>query len=179
MNAFEFNKIAGAVLTALLLVFGLKTLFEIKMVEAIPAKPGLVLPVTAAASGGVVAPVAFSFDAVKGLLAKASAEAGEDTFKKCAACHSPGKGGENKVGPNLWGVIGRKLGAHGGFAYSDAVKAKGGEWTWEALATYLYNPRDSIPGNKMAFAGIQDNQDLADVLVYLRKLADSPAALPN
>ena len=179
MNAFEFNKIAGAVLSALLLVFGLKTFAEIGFAEKIPAKPGYVLPVTVAAAGGSGAPAAFSFDAVKGLLAKASADAGEDGFKKCAACHTPVKGGENKVGPNLWNVIGRKLGTHGGFAYSDALKGKGGDWTWESLATYLNNPRGAIPGNKMAFAGIQDNQDLADMLVYLRKLGDSPAAMPN
>ncbi len=112
------------------------------------------------------------------------AAVGENTFKKCKACHSiiaPDgteiqKGG--KTGPNLYGVMGRKLGAHPGFAYSDAVKNKGGEWSYEMMAAYLHNPKDSIPGNKMAFAGVPDTQDLVDVIAYLRTLDDSPKPLP-
>ena len=111
--------------------------------------------------------------------AASNVEAGKDVFKKCAACHTPNKGGENKVGPNLFGVIGRKLGSHAGFAYSDAVKNKGGDWTYETMAAYLHNPKDSIPGNKMAFAGVPDTQDLVDVIAYLRTLDDSPKPLPN
>lgn len=183
MDAFQFNKIAGGVLTAALLIFGGRTLAAIALKEPHAEKPGYVIPVKAAsATGGSAAPAAFNpKDVLEGVkkAAASNVEAGKDVFKKCAACHTPNKGGENKVGPNLFGVIGRKLGSHAGFAYSDAVKNKGGDWTYETLATYLHNPKDAIPGNKMAFAGVPDNQDLVDVISYLRTLDDAPKPLPN
>lgn len=182
MDGFQFNKIAGGVLTAALLIFGGRTLASVALHEPKAEKPGYVIPVKAATAAGGAAAAAFSPKTIVEGLKKAAAgnvEAGKDVFKKCAACHTPNKGGENKVGPNVFGVLGRKLGSHAGFAYSDAVKAKGGDWTYETLATYLYNPKDAIPGNKMAFAGVQDTQDLVDVIAYLRTLDDSPKPLPN
>ncbi len=176
----QINTIAMGVLSAALFAFGGKTLIEVMSKEQHAAKPGYVLPVAKApAGGGTAAPAGFSFAKVADLLPKASAEAGEDGFKKCAACHTNAKGGENKVGPNLWNIIGRPIGQVAGFAYSDAIKAKGGNWTWEALAAYLNDPRGNIPGNKMAFAGLTDPTDLAEMLAYLRKLGDKPADLPS
>ena len=113
------------------------------------------------------------------LLPKANPDSGQDSFKKCLSCHTPQKGGPNGTGPNLWGVVGRKPGSHAGFPYSEAMKSKGGDWTWEALATYLHDPKTAVPGNKMAFPGIRDNAELADVLAYMRKLSDTPAPLPQ
>jgi cytochrome c len=179
MDAFEVNKTVGAVLSALLVIFAGKTTLDIVYKEHKPEKPGWALPITepAAASKGPAAP----FDATKvvGLLPKANPENGQEGFRKCLTCHTPQKGGPNGTGPNLWGVVGRKPGSQPGFAYSEAMKNKGGEWTWDALATYLHDPRGSVPGNKMAFPGIKDETDLADVLAYLRKLSDSPPALPQ
>jgi cytochrome c len=181
MDLFEFNKIAGAVLSALLLAFGSRAVYDIVAREEKPPKPGYSLPVTepteTAAAGTAAAP--FEFAKVAELLPKASAENGKDVFKRCMACHTADKGGPNRVGPNLWGVVGRHVGAHPGFAYSEAMKSKGGEWTWEALAAYIHDPRGTVPGNKMAFAGIKDNAELADLLAYLRTLSDSPPPLPG
>ena len=112
-------------------------------------------------------------------MAKASADAGKAAFKKCAACHTPGKGGKNGTGPNLWGVVGAKRGVHDGFAYSASLKEKAGDWTFESLANFLHNPKGYISGTKMAFGGIKDNAELADMLAYLRSLADTPAPLPQ
>lgn len=181
-NSDTINNVAMAVLSAALFAFGGKTLLDIVSREHAVEKPGFVLPM-AKSQGGTAATAAasagFAFAKVAELLPKANADAGADTFKKCAACHTDAKGAANKVGPNLWGVIGRPIGGVAGFAYSDSVKNKGGKWTWEELAKYLNNPRDTIPGNKMAFAGVTDNADLADLLVYLRKQADAPAELPK
>lgn len=180
MDTFELNKIAGAVLSALLLIVSAKTLLDIVYVEHKPTKAGWALPITDDSKGTTAAPVA-AFDPaeVVSLLAKANADAGQDAFKKCLACHTIAKDGRNLVGPNLYGVVGRKVAQVPGFPYSDAMKNLGGEWTWQQLANYLHDPRTAVPGNKMAFAGVKDNAELADLLAYLRKNADSPAPLPN
>jgi cytochrome c len=180
MDAFEINKIAGATLTALLVIFGSKTTLDIVYKEHKPEKPGWNLPITEAPPSNTGAPVvAFDPAKVVELLPKASAEGGQDVFKRCLQCHTPDKGGRNLVGPNLWGVIGRKVAEAPGFPYSDAMKTKGGEWTWAELVKYLHDPKAAIPGNKMAFPGIKDNAELADLLVYMRKFADAPPALPK
>lgn len=180
MDAFEVNKTVGAVLSALLVIFASKTVLDITYREHKPAKPGWALPVTEAAPSASKEPAA-PFDAkqVVALVGKANADNGQDGFKKCLACHTPQKDGKNGTGPNLWGIVGRKPGSHAGFPYSEAMKSKGGTWDWSALAAYLHDPRVAIPGNKMAFPGIKDNTELADVLAYLRKLSDNPAPLPQ
>ncbi|KAB2914439.1 MAG: cytochrome c family protein [Hyphomicrobiaceae bacterium] len=181
MDAFEINKIAGAVLAALLVIFGSKTALDLVYKEHKPAKPGWALPVTEVSTAPTSAAPAAPFNAkeVLALLAKANADAGQDLFKRCLQCHTPDKGGPNRVGPNLWGIVDRARGAAPGFPYSDALKKHPGKWTFEELAKYLHDPKTDIPGNKMAFAGIKDNAELADLLVYLRKLSDTPAPLPQ
>jgi cytochrome c2 len=113
------------------------------------------------------------------LLAAASPEEGEGFAKKCAACHSFEQGGANKIGPALWGVVGRDIASVEGFAYSDALLGLEGEWTFEELYGFVHNPKEYVPGTKMAFAGIQNPEDLADVLIYLRSLAEEPVPLPE
>jgi cytochrome c len=100
-----------------------------------------------------------------------NAEAGEDVFKKCRACHDVGADAKNKVGPHLTGIIGRKVGSVEGFAYSEANKAfgeKGAVWTEEELLKYIESPLTYMPKNKMAFAGLKDEQDRLDLLAYLK-----------
>lgn len=179
MTMWDFNRFAGSVLSALLLIFGSGV--AINLLHRHHAEhAGYTLPVTApAATGSGQAEVAFDPKPVLAMLAKASAENGQASFKKCMTCHTPDKGGKNGTGPNLYGIIGRKSGTHEGFSYSDAMKKKAVDWSFESLATYLHDPKAFVPGNKMAFAGISDNGELADVLVYLRTLSDSPAPLPQ
>jgi cytochrome c len=182
MDGFELNKIAGAVLTAMLVIATGRTVLDINYQKHAPAKAGWALPVEIDPKIKTKEPpAAFDVKAVLAMLPKANADNGRDTFKKCLACHTPAKGGQNLVGPNLYGIVGRKVAQATGFEarYSDAMKAHGGEWSWEELAKYLHNPSAAMPGNKMVFAGVPDPIDLADLLAYLRTLADSPVSLPQ
>ncbi len=181
MDAFEVNKTVGAVLAALLVIFSSKTLLDIVYREHKPAKPGWALPITETAPTSTPAAPAAPFDPAKvvAMLGKASAESGQDSFKKCLQCHTPDKGGRILTGPNLWGIVGRPRASMAGFPYSEAMKSHPGNWTFEELAKYLHDPKADIPGNKMAFAGVKDDAELADLLVYLRKLSDNPAPLPQ
>ena len=112
------------------------------------------------------------------IMAIADLEKGKSVFKKCISCHTPQKDGPNKVGPNLYNILGRKLASHEGFSYSKALIAHGGDWSYENLFHYLKSPKKFIPGNKMSFVGISNNQEIADLIMYLRSLSDNPKALP-
>ncbi len=180
MDSWFFNKIAGAVLSALLVAFGAGTIAEIMHHGDKKAKPGYELPVVAAAAGGAAAPVAFSFATVAPLLKSASAESGREGFNKCRACHTTDKDGKAlPAGPNLYGVVGRNVASSAWPGYSPAIKGMTGPWTWEKLATFINAPSATVPGTKMSFAGVKNDAELADILAFLRSQADSPAPLPN
>ncbi len=102
------------------------------------------------------------------LLAKADVAAGEKVFGKCAACHTITSGGANGIGPNLFGTLGEPIGqGKGGFAFSDALKKVGGNWTFEQMNKWLTSPRDFAPGTKMTFAGLGNPVDRANILAYI------------
>lgn len=177
MNSFEVNKIAGAVLGALLFAAGSGFVAELIYHPKPAGKAGYDLPEAAAeapaaaASDAKVEPIAVR-------LASASAEKGQGGTKACHACHSFEKGGPNKVGPDLWDVVERKKAAHEGFDYSAALKEKGGSWTYADLDEFLTNPKAYAKGTKMSYAGIASPTDRANVIAYLRSLSDSPKPLP-
>src|SRR5919112_4394487 len=174
----ETNKIAGAVFGSLLFVVGVNVIAGGLFAPHKPAVPGYDLPAPeAAAAGGAGAP-AEPEQPLPVLLASADPAKGQSSAKKCGACHTFEKGGPNKVGPNLFGVVGRPVASHEGFNYSAALKGKGGNWTFEDLNAFITNPRGAVPGTAMAFAGIGQAQERADVLAYLNTLSDTPQPLP-
>lgn len=176
VDSFEWNKIAGWVLTASIAVLGLSIVTgEVFAPEPLEKQAYVVEGVEVEAEAGDTAatekPIAF-------YLASASVEKGEAAFKKCAACHTINSGGANGIGPNLYGVVGRTVAGHAGFAYSGALKEKGGNWTFDTLNEWLKNPRAYAPGNKMSFAGLSKPEDRAAVIAYLNQQSASPQPLP-
>jgi cytochrome c len=165
MDNFEFTKIAGAVLSALLLIFGFKTIIEMNVGHGHgPEKAGYTLPVTeanaaTAPAGEEGAAAAGGGESILALLPKANADNGKSVFNKCKACHTTENGKPNGVGPNLWGIVNRPKGSHEGFSYSDA--------------------KSFVPGTKMVFNGIPSPSDEADLIAYLATLADTPVPLPK
>ena len=179
MDSFELNKILGAVLgTCLILLvtsFAASALFAPNK----PEKPGFEIAVKEEAAGGEKAAAAAPSEPIEKLLQTASVQKGEAAAKKCAACHDFTKGGPNKVGPNLFGIVGDKKGEGRGFNFSAAMKGKGGTWTIDDLNKFIDNPKGFVPGTAMGFAGIQKDSERADVIDYLHTLADTPVPLPT
>lgn len=177
MDSYEFNKIAGWVLAALVSALGLSILtgymFPVHPLE----KPAFVVEGVEVASAGGEA--AEAEQPIAAFMQTADIAKGEATFKKCAACHSIEKGGAAGIGPNLYGVVGSKHAQRAGFGYSDAMKATSDKvWDWDSLSAWLQNPKKYIPGNKMAFAGIGKPEERANLLAYLNSKADAPMPMP-
>ncbi|OJW47213.1 MAG: hypothetical protein BGO67_02845 [Alphaproteobacteria bacterium 41-28] len=180
MDSFEFNKIAAAILIALLTIKGADLISNIlihpKMLKENAFKIAGVSTAQQAAGGKEEkqgpAPI-------EPLLATASAEKGAIVFKKCASCHTIEAGGPNRIGPNLHNIVGAQKAKHAGYTYSQGMEKKGGSWTYDDLNIYLYSPRDYVPGTKMSFAGIKDDKERADLIAYLRKETNNPPPIPE
>jgi cytochrome c len=176
--SFEMNKIAGAVLGSLLLAMGLGVIGQMIFSHRTLVKSAYDLPAASEApEAGAAAPAAAAPIAER--LAKADVKKGEAATKACQACHNFEKGGGAKIGPPLFGVLDRPKGSVPGFAYSDGMKGKGGEWTFDDLDHFLASPKVYVSGTKMTFAGEPDPAKRADIIDYLDSLSDSPVPLPK
>jgi cytochrome c len=181
MDSFEMNKILGALLGTCLVLLAVHIASGAIFTPPVPAKPGYVIQVKTeqgAPSTGTSAakPAA---QPIGGLLASASAQRGAQVAHECQMCHNLGKGEGAKIGPPLYGVVGRKVASVPGFNYSSGLKAKGGTWSFDALNTWLTDPRADVPGTLMTFAGIQSEHQRADVIAYLNSNSDHPLPLPK
>ena len=178
MNSFELNKVLGAILGTCLITLALNIGAGAIFAPEKPTKPGYAIAAKEKGAGESAGPKEPE-QPIENLLASASIEKGQATAKQCQACHTLEKGGPNRVGPNLWGVVGRQRASEPGFSYSAAMKAKGGTWTFDELNKFLTNPRGYITGTAMTFAGLSREQQRADVIDFLHTLSDSPLPLPK
>jgi len=180
MNSFELNKILGALLGTCLALLALHIASGAIFSPPVPAKPGYEIAVKEETPPpGEPGPAKAAAIPIETLLAGASVQQGVQIAKQCQACHNFGKGQGSKVGPGLYGIVGRQVGAEAGFNYSAALKAKGGTWTFPALNTWLTNPRGDVPGTNMTFAGIANEKQRADIIAYLNSNSDNPEPLPK
>ena len=175
MNSFEINKIITAILVTILVVFGIGKISDVifdkddKSIVAykVEAPEGLASQASSETSVDITA-----------LLALGDVAHGEKVFKKCKACHSIKQGGGNKIGPKLWNVMFRPVGAVTEYKYSKALSSYGKEWSWEEMNGFLIKPSSWIKGNKMGFAGLKSEKDRASVILYLNENSEAPKQLP-
>lgn len=179
MDSFEFNKIIGAVLFAVLVLFGMRTVSNLLFAAHPPEKPGYEVEIAEADDAGSKGEKKKEEVSIAMLMPSANAEKGAKIFKKCAQCHSNEEGKKKPTGPSLYGVLGRGKGAGGDYAYSTAMKEKGGKWGYEQLDGFIAAPKKWLPGTKMAFAGVKKPNQRADLIAYLRTLSASPLPLPE
>ena len=178
MNGLELNKIAASILLA-----GVVAMLVANITDAIYMPHyhdnvrGYTAPVTITAPKATDAAPTEPIK-IGQLMAAADPARGQGDIKKCAICHDFTDGGPNKVGPNLWNVLGGPKAHRKDYNYSAAMSSKGGTWTYEEIFHFLNGPRAFLPGTKMSFPGFSKPQDVADVIAYLRTLSNSPLPLP-
>jgi cytochrome c len=179
MDTFGLNKIAGGLLATLLV------LYFINVIGNIAVSPhdldAVAYPVPEMEGAATEAPAAAEEEgpSLAALLAAADVDKGRKAAKKCATCHTFEQGGKNKVGPNLWNIVGRDMATMGGFSYSSKMTAAEGAWGFASINDFLTSPKKFMPGNKMTFPGVKKATDRANVIAFLRTLSDSPQPLPS
>ena len=181
MDSFELNKLIGAFLAVVFVVFSVSIVSDAIFATHAPETPGYAIEVAEAEPDAGEAEEEAG-PSVLDLIATADVAAGQTAFRKCVACHTAEEGGANKVGPNLFDVVNRPIASHEGFNYSAAMRefSQGGSvvWDYEHLSGFLQSPRTYVSGTAMAFAGIRNIQEEANLIAYLRSLSNDPAPLP-
>ena len=171
----ETNKILGAIILALLLAAAFSKIADMAVHPDFPEELAYKIEIPEGGSSNVQAEEVDIFEVlpeITPMLASADMAKGEKLFKKCASCHTFNKGGENKVGPAMWGIVNRPKASSEGFAYSGALVNFGGDWSVEELNKFLLKPKKYVPGTKMNFNGLKKDQDRADLIKWLSGLSD-------
>ena len=179
MDSFEINKIIGAILLVALIVIGIGKISDLAFHVNKPETSAYKVEIqeNSLVKNENINEVVEKID-IAALLTLGNVEHGKKVFKKCAACHLVNKGAENKIGPALYGVIGRKVASIDDYKYSKAMANYNKEWTFEEMNGYLKKPQKYIKGTKMAFAGLRKEKDRASVILYLNQNSDNPLPLP-
>tara|TARA_Y100000590_G_scaffold232617_1_gene262021 strand:+ start:1743 stop:2270 length:528 start_codon:yes stop_codon:yes gene_type:complete len=173
------NKIIVSIVFAVILVVGINKITDLIFYVEKPKKSAYqVSSVSTDGTQNVEATSENTDDeSIMALFASTSATDGAKVFKKCAACHSIAQGGANKIGPALWGVLGRKVGSISDYKYSKAMAAYDKQWSFEEMNGFLIKPKDWIKGTKMSFAGLKNAKERAAVILYMNENTDSPLPL--
>ena len=171
------NKIIVSIVFAVILIIGINKIADsIYYVEKPEKSAYQVASVTTVAST-TSTETSSETGNIMALFASTSAAEGAKVFKKCAACHSIAEGGKNKIGPALWGVLGRQAGSLPDYKYSKAMAAYGKKWSFEEMNGFLIKPKDWIKGTKMSYAGLKDEKERAAVILYMNENTNSPLPL--
>jgi cytochrome c len=179
MDSFEWNKIFGAVLGTVLILATLNIVVGKMMAPHQSGKPGMEVAVAETPTNGGGTPVAEAKPDWGTVIPVADVAAGEKVLGRCVQCHDFSKGGPNKIGPNLYGILGAKHAQTAAFAYSPAMKALAEKtWGYDEFNEFMRNPKGAVPGTKMAFAGLSKSQDRVNLIAHLRTLSDAPIAVP-
>ena len=179
MDSFEVNKIIAAILLIALILIGIGKISDIAFHVDKPSKSAYKIEITESTSAkNLTNEVVKEKVDISALLALGNISHGEKVFKKCAACHLVNKGGENKIGPALYGILGRKVASKDDYKYSKAMASYDKNWTFEEMNGYLKKPQSYIKGTKMAFAGLRKEKDRASVILYMNSKSNNPKPLP-
>ncbi len=180
MSGLELNKIAAAVLVAGLLAMVISKVTDVLYDPILtPEKRGYSVAGAETEQPGAAPAAEEKPVDITTFLASADPAKGEALAKPCTTCHTFEQGGANKVGPNLWGVVGNKHGHKEDFTYSKAMGEHPGTWGYQELSEFLTKPAKYLPGTKMAFAGLKKPEDRANILAYMNKMSGSPVAYPK
>ena len=173
------NKIIASIMLAVILVLGINKITDIIFYVEKPEKSAYQVASVSTTTTTETTSASSSSGSgeIMALLASASVADGEKVFKKCAACHSIAKGGDNKIGPALWGVLGRQAGSVSDYKYSKAMAAHGKTWSFEEINSFLIKPKDWIKGTKMSFVGLKSKNDRVAVILYMNEKTDRPLPL--
>ena len=173
------NKIVVSILLAVILILGINKISDVIFYVEKPEKSAYQVAdvSTTATTETTSASSSTGSGDIMALLASTNVADGEKVFKKCAACHSIAKGGGNKIGPALWGVLGRKAGSVSDYKYSKAMIAHGKKWSFEEMNGFLIKPKDWIKGTKMSFMGLKKESERAAVILFMNNNTDNPLPL--
>lgn len=175
MDSWEWNKIAGAVLGAVLFVMVVNFAADAIYDNPPPAKPSYTVEMPQApVSSATAVPEAEPIPDFANVLPAADVTHGKEVAARCLMCHDLAKGGPTKIGPNLWAVVDRPRAAAEHYSYSSAMRESHDPWTNDKLFVFLKSPMVAVPGTKMSFAGVRSAKDRIDLIAYLRTLSDNP-----
>ena len=171
------NKIIVSIVFAIILILGINKVTDVIFYVEKPEKSAYQVASVTTVASTASAETSSETGNIMAIFASTSATEGEKVFKKCAACHSIAEGGKNKIGPALWGVLGRQAGSLPDYKYSKAMAAHGKKWSFKEMNGFLIKPKDWIVGTKMSYAGLKSEKERAAVILYMNENTNNPLPL--